>query len=72
MDTGQKFELNQFVEFANGSIARKDIFKGQHFNVSVICLDPVPQYRLVLSLTKYFFTSCPGKALSVPETASGM
>ena len=39
MDTGQKFELNQFVEFANGSIARKDIFKGQHFNVRVICLD---------------------------------
>ena len=39
METGQKFELNQFVEFAPGGIARKDILKGQHFNARVICLD---------------------------------
>jgi quercetin dioxygenase-like cupin family protein len=35
----QKFELVNFVGSAPGSRAKKDVFKGKHFNVVVICLD---------------------------------
>ena len=39
METGRKFELEWYVGSASGNITRMDVFKGQHFNVRIICLD---------------------------------
>jgi len=35
----QKYDLGQFVKFLPGDRSKRDIFKGKHFNVVVICLD---------------------------------
>jgi len=35
----QKYHLSDFVEFIPGDRTKKDVFKGEHFNVVLICLD---------------------------------
>jgi len=35
----QKYHLSDFVEFVPGDRVKRDVFKGKHFNVVVICLD---------------------------------
>jgi quercetin dioxygenase-like cupin family protein len=35
----QRYDINDFIEFAPGDRAKKDVFKGEHFNIVVICLD---------------------------------
>jgi quercetin dioxygenase-like cupin family protein len=39
MGAEQKYDLHHFLEFIPGDKVKKDIFKGRHFNVVVICLD---------------------------------
>jgi len=36
---GQKCDIDQFVKFLPGDRAKSDVFRGEHFNVVVICLD---------------------------------
>ena len=35
----QKCDIGQYVRFAPGDRAKSDVFKGEHFNIVVICLD---------------------------------
>jgi len=35
----QKYHISQFIEFKAGDRVKKDVFKGKHFNIVVICLD---------------------------------
>jgi len=35
----QEFALANFVEFMTGDRVKKDVFKGKHFNIVVVCLD---------------------------------
>jgi len=35
----QGFALANFVEFMTGDRVKKDVFKGKHFNIVVVCLD---------------------------------
>ena len=35
----QKYDISQFIEFKAGDGRRKDVFRGKHFNIVVICLD---------------------------------
>ncbi len=35
----QKHDIRDFVEFVAGDKVKKDVFKGEHFNVVVVCLD---------------------------------
>ncbi|MGQ9676900.1 MAG: cupin domain-containing protein [Chloroflexota bacterium] len=35
----QKYDIGQFVEFLADDRVKKDVFKGEHFNVVIICLD---------------------------------
>jgi quercetin dioxygenase-like cupin family protein len=39
MTKGQKHEIYEFTEFLPGDRVKKDVFKGKHFNIVVICLD---------------------------------
>lgn len=39
MTKEQKYDIKDFIEFVPGNRTKKDIFKGAHFNVVVICLD---------------------------------
>jgi len=39
MTIEQRFELADFTGTAPGSRPKRDVFKGNHFNVVVICLD---------------------------------
>jgi len=39
MSAEQKYDINDFIEFVPGDRTKKDIFKGEHFNTVVICLD---------------------------------
>jgi len=39
MSKEQKYDINDFIEFVPGDRAKKDVFKGEHFNIVVICLD---------------------------------
>ena len=39
MTKGQKHEIYEFTEFLPGDRVKKDVFKGRHFNIVVICLD---------------------------------
>jgi len=34
-----KGDISHFVEFPPGNRTKKDVFKGEHFNIVVICLD---------------------------------
>jgi quercetin dioxygenase-like cupin family protein len=35
----QGYDIGQFVQFIPGDRAKNDVFRGEHFNVVVICLD---------------------------------
>lgn len=35
----QKYDISHFIEFVLGDRTKKDVLKGEHFNVVVICLD---------------------------------
>ena len=35
----QKYNIKDFIEFVPGNKTKKEIFKGEHFNVVVICLE---------------------------------
>ena len=35
----QKYDIRDFTHFGAGDKSKKDVFKGRHFNVAVICLD---------------------------------
>ncbi len=35
----QKYDIRDFIEFVIGDKSKKDVFKGEHFNIAVICLD---------------------------------
>jgi len=35
----QKYDIGQFVQFTQGERAKSDVFRGEHFNVVIICLD---------------------------------
>lgn len=37
--TEQKYDIDQFRKFVTGDKTKSDVFKGEHFNVVVICLD---------------------------------
>jgi len=39
MSGEQKYNIKDFIEFAPGDRTKKDVFKGEHFNIVVICLD---------------------------------
>ncbi|OGN96020.1 MAG: hypothetical protein A2Z77_08315 [Chloroflexi bacterium RBG_13_51_36] len=36
---GQKYDLDRFLKFVPGDKTKSDVFKGEHFNIVVICLD---------------------------------
>jgi quercetin dioxygenase-like cupin family protein len=35
----QKYDISQFTEFKPRDRVKKDVFRGKHFNIVVICLD---------------------------------
>ena len=35
----QKYDIDQFMDFLPGDRVKRDVLKGKHFNVVVICLD---------------------------------
>ena len=35
----QKYDIRQFIEFKSGDRVKKDVCRGKHFNIVVICLD---------------------------------
>ena len=35
----QKYDISDFIEFVTGDRTKKDVFRGKHFNIAVICLD---------------------------------
>jgi quercetin dioxygenase-like cupin family protein len=37
--TEQKCDIDQFLRFVPGEKTKRDVFKGKHFNIVVICLD---------------------------------
>jgi len=37
--TEQKYDIDQFRKFIPGDKTKTDVFKGEHFNIVVICLD---------------------------------
>jgi len=37
--TEQKYDMDQFLKFVPGHKTKTDVFKGEHFNIVVICLD---------------------------------
>lgn len=39
MGTEQKYDIRDFTHFVAGDKSKRDLFKGKHFNVAVICLD---------------------------------
>lgn len=39
MTMEQKYDINDFIGFVPGDRTKKDVFKGEHFNIAVICLD---------------------------------
>jgi quercetin dioxygenase-like cupin family protein len=39
MSAEQRYHINEFVEFVPGNRTKRDVFKGDHFNIVVICLD---------------------------------
>jgi quercetin dioxygenase-like cupin family protein len=39
MSAEQRYEIHDFVEFTPADRVKKDVFKGEHFNIVVICLD---------------------------------
>lgn len=34
-----KYDIDQFVKFIPGDRTKSDVFRGEHFNIVVICLD---------------------------------
>ena len=39
MGAEQKCHISDFIEFIPGDKAKKDVLKGKHFNIVVICVD---------------------------------
>ncbi len=39
MTKEQRYSINDFIEFVPGERTKKDVFKGEHFNIVVICLE---------------------------------
>ncbi len=39
MSGEQKYNIKDFIEFVPGDRTKKDVFKGEHFNIVVICLE---------------------------------
>jgi quercetin dioxygenase-like cupin family protein len=37
--TGRKYDIDQFLRFVPGGKTKRDVFKGEHFNIAFICLD---------------------------------
>ena len=35
----QKYDISQFTEFKSANRVKKDVSRGKHFNIVVICLD---------------------------------
>jgi quercetin dioxygenase-like cupin family protein len=39
MSGEQRYNIKDFIEFVPGDRTKKDVFKSEHFNAAVICLD---------------------------------
>lgn len=35
----QKYDIEQFAKFIKGDRTKSEVFKGEHFNIVIICLD---------------------------------